>query len=409
MLLVEKFSHATFILVALLFLNRYVTGTLLNHFRTQTRILDDTFEPSVTIVVPCYNEGQTIYDTLQSMARLDYPRDLLRIVVMDDASDAVTVEWLRKAEREIDILTVVYQKKNRGKRLNIADAVQKARSEIILSVDSDCLLQPTALRRLLRHFSAPNVAAVGGVVRALNADDNWLSRMQAVKYWIGYEYLKNLEDAFDQVMCLSGCLTAYRREVLLELEPVLLSRNFLGMPVKYGEDRFLTRKIVEAGYNTRMARDAICYTKVPTTASGWISQQLRWRRSNVVDFLGGIFHLHRLKPPVMIHYFSLGLLLFVYPFAVAHSVLSGQFIAPIALHIAITSIFCVLYELAKLRDASVPRIASVWFLPMPVLFAVSYLCLSPLAMLTLATVNWETRKAAVKPPAGALEAHPSAT
>lgn len=397
MLFVEKLAHASFILVALLFLNRYITGSLLRHLKTANRRLDESYEPTVTVVVPCYNEGKTIHDTLRSLASLEYPREKFSIVVMDDASDAVTVDWLRRAEVDFDCVTVVYQAKNQGKRLNIAEAVREATSEIILSVDSDCLLEPDALRKLLRHFTNPSVVAVGGVVRAMNADDNWLSRMQAVKYWVGYEYLKNLEDAFDQVMCLSGCLTAYRRHVLIELEPVLMARNFLGMPIKYGEDRFLTRKIVEAGYSTRMARDAICRTKVPTSLSGWISQQLRWRRSNVVDFLGGIFNLHRLKPPVMVHYFTLGLLLFVYPFAIAHSVLSGHFLAPIVIHVGVTAIFCLLYEKAKWEDPSVPRISAIWFLPMPAMFAVSYLCLSPLAMLTLATVNWETRKAAPVP------------
>jgi cellulose synthase/poly-beta-1,6-N-acetylglucosamine synthase-like glycosyltransferase len=339
------------------------------------------------------------------LAALDYPSSKLSIVVMDDASDAVTVDWLRKAEAEIPILSVTYQKTNRGKRLNIAQAVRSTDAEIILSVDSDCQIEPPTLRRLLRHFSRPDVAAVGGVVRALNADETWLSRMQAVKYWIGYEYLKNLEDAFEQVMCLSGCLTAYRRDVLIRLEPILLRRNFLGMDIKYGEDRFLTRKIVESGYRTRMARDAICYTKVPPRLMAWISQQLRWRRSNIVDFLGGLGHLHRLKPPVMVHYFSLGMLLFVYPIAMAHSILSAQLLTPIVIHMGVTAVFCVLYEIAKRHDHSIPNIAAVWFLPMPIMFAVNYLCLSPLAMLTLATVNWETRSTYQAPSSKALDLH----
>ena len=66
-------------------------------------------------------------------------------------------------------------------------------------------------------------------------------------------------------MCLSGCLTAYRRHVLIELEPILENRNILGVPIKYGEDRFLTHQIVKAGYRTRMTMDAICFTKAPTT------------------------------------------------------------------------------------------------------------------------------------------------
>ena len=55
------------------------------------------------------------------------------------------------------------------------------------------------------------VDAAGGCVFVSNADANWLTRMQAVKYWIGYQFLKNVENAFSHIMCLSGCLTLYRR------------------------------------------------------------------------------------------------------------------------------------------------------------------------------------------------------
>src|SRR5690606_31046647 len=111
---------------------------------------------------------------------------------------------------------------------------------------------------------------------------------QTIKYHYGYFYLKNLERAFQCVMCLSGCLTAYRRHVLVELEPILEDRNLLGIPIKYGEDRFLTRQIVKAGYRTVCTLDAQCWTVAPPTISKYFAQQLRWRRSNLVDFFGGI-------------------------------------------------------------------------------------------------------------------------
>jgi cellulose synthase/poly-beta-1,6-N-acetylglucosamine synthase-like glycosyltransferase len=161
-LFVENLSHIAFLLAAVVFLNRYIGGTLLRFARSGSRQVDELYEPTVTIVVPCYNEGRTVYDTLRSLAALDYPCSKLSIVVMDDASDAVTVAWLQKAEAEIPILSVTYQKTNRGKRLNIAQAVRRTDAAIILSVDSDCQIEPPTLRRLLRHFSRPDVAAVGG-------------------------------------------------------------------------------------------------------------------------------------------------------------------------------------------------------------------------------------------------------
>ena len=80
-------------------------------------------------------------------------------------------------------------------------------------------------------FTSPRIAAVGGWVDVRNKQDNWLTRMQVVRYWYAYHFMKNLEWGFRRVLCLSGCLTAYRRSVLIELEPVLESRSICGVAV----------------------------------------------------------------------------------------------------------------------------------------------------------------------------------
>src|SRR5207248_8742480 len=143
--------------------------------------------------------------------------------------------------------------------------------------------------------------AVGGRVHVANANENWLSRMQTIKYFLGQELVENLERALQSVMCLSGCLAAYGRRVLRELEPILEDRNVLGVPIKYGEDRFLTRQIIKAGYLTSITLDARCTTAVPTSLRGYFAQQLRWRRSNIVDYSCGITHIWRLNPLLAVH------------------------------------------------------------------------------------------------------------
>ena len=185
-----------------------------------------------------------------------------------------------------------------------------------MSVDSDVVVDTDAVRQLCRRFTSPQIAAVGGWVDVRNKQDNWLTRMQVVRYWFAYHFSKNLEWGFRRVMCLSGCLTAYRRDVLIELEPILENREICGVPIKYGEDRFLTRQVVKAGYLTTMTLTARCRTTVPHTLSGYFSQQLRWRRSNTIDYAGGFTHVWRLNPIIAIHYFSLFALQFAYPIAI---------------------------------------------------------------------------------------------
>ena len=84
---------------------------------------------------------------------------------------------------------------NMGKRKGINHAVREATSEIIVSVDSDVIVYPTALRELVARFTGPEIAAVGGRVHVSNPNANWLSKLQTIKYYYGQEHLKNLERA----------------------------------------------------------------------------------------------------------------------------------------------------------------------------------------------------------------------
>jgi cellulose synthase/poly-beta-1,6-N-acetylglucosamine synthase-like glycosyltransferase len=215
--------------------------------------------------------------------------------------------------------------------------------------------------------------------------------MQAIKYYFGYEYLKNLERAFSSVMCLSGCLTAYRRHVLMELEPILEDRNVFGVPIKYGEDRFLTRQIVRAGYETTLTLDAVCWTKAPETLTKYFSQQLRWRRSNMIDVLCSFNHVWKLNPIVALHYLSLFAMLISYPVVVIQSLVNGFFWDLAIIHLAILAVFGVVYWIDTRSYPAAARVDPFWFLPMAVVMPVTYLLYTPLGLFTLDSSSWETR------------------
>jgi len=278
-----------------------------------------------------------------------------------------------------------------GKRRWISRATREASSWILVPVDSDVVVDTDAVRQLIRRFTSPKIAAVGGWVDVRNKQDNWLSRMQVIKYWYSYYFMKNLEWGFKRIMCLSGCLTAYRRDVLIELEPVLEDRQVLGVPIKYGEDRFLTRQIIKAGYLTTMTLDARCRTFVPTTLSGYFSQQLRWRRSNIVDYAGGFSHVWRLNPVLAIHFFSLFALLLVYPIAVVRALESFKFFPALVLHIEVVVVFGLIYRWRTRKLPAAERVGPLAFIPLSLLMPVTYALLTPLALFTLDTGSWETR------------------
>jgi len=385
---------SVYLFILLVFLNRYVFGLYIKllHER-KLHVVDERFEPTVTVVVPLFNEGRSIYDTIAALANLDYPKDKLSITVVDDCSTDDSYDWACKAARELPSVRVLKNPFNMGKRKGINHAVREATSEMILSVDSDVIVHPKALRNLVKHFSAPDVAAVGGRVHVSNPNDNWLSKLQTIKYYFGQEHLKNLENGLQSVLCLSGCLTLYRRHVLLELEPILEDRNILGVPIKYGEDRYLTHQIVKHGYRTMMTMDAMCFTKAPTELKAYFSQQLRWKRSNIVDFIAHAPFAWKLHPLLCLQYGSMLLLLIVYPFVIITNVAQGDFFDLAMFHVALIALFGMIYYFAPSVRALPPwlRVHPLAFLPMAVLMPVAYLLLTPLGLFTLDSSSWETR------------------
>jgi cellulose synthase/poly-beta-1,6-N-acetylglucosamine synthase-like glycosyltransferase len=356
------------------------------------------FEPAVTVVIPLFNEGEGIYHTVLSLLGQDYPPQKLNVIVVDDCSKDDSYAWAQRAEREHpERVRAIRNPCNMGKRRGINHAVRHATSEIIVSVDSDVIVERNAVRRLVARFDDPRLAAVGGRVNVSNPNENWLTRMQTIKYYFGYEYLKNLERSFRSVMCLSGCLTAYRRHVLIELEPILESRNVLGVPIKYGEDRFLTRQIVKAGYRTTNTLDAVCWTVAPNTLTKYFAQQLRWRRSNLIDFVCGLSHAWRLHPVVAIHYLSLFGMLVMYPFVIFDNLMSGSFWELAAFNVSVIAAFACAYWVDTRKLSEERRVHPAWFLPMAVLMPVTYLLYTPLALFTLDSSSWETRGHAPQP------------
>ena len=381
-------------LVLIVFVNRYIAGVIMRLARGKRwdQTTDD-FEPTVTVVIPMFNEGAAIKETLQSMLDLDYPAHKLDIIVVDDRSNDDSFEQaMSVARRAGGRIAVLRTRVNLGKRHSIIQAVRLSTAEIIVSADSDVVAEPASVRQLIRRFTMPSIAAVGGRVDVRNKQENWLTRMQVAKYHFSYFFMKNIEWAFRRVMCLSGCLTAYRRSVLIELEPVLLTREICGVPIKYGEDRFLTRQIVKAGWHTTMTLDAVCRTTVPSTLDGYFSQQLRWRRSNLIDYAGGMSHVWRLNPVIAIHFFSLFGLILVYPVSIVRSIATGKFLPLIVAHLFIMTAVGIYYRFRTRRLPAHERVSALALLPMTIIMPVIYALLTPVALFTLDSGSWETRK-----------------
>jgi hyaluronan synthase len=267
-----------------------------------------SFKPKATIVIPAYNEGPLIQETIRHAFEAAYPADRLQVIVVNDGSQDDTMVYLKKSRETYPELVIIDLEKNQGKRKALAAGAQAAAGEIIIFIDSDSLLAPNSLTYIMDAFSDPQVAAVCGHCEVANAWTNFLTRMQAVRYFIGFRILKAAESLFGSVTCLSGPFSAYRRSVIIPLLEPWVNQTFLGVQATFGDDRSLTNLILKQGYRVLYDERAKCSTVVPEKYGQFFRQQMRWKRSWFRESLIASRFMWR-RQPLMSLSFYLGVLL----------------------------------------------------------------------------------------------------
>lgn len=277
--------------------------------------IQPSYTPSVTIIVPCFNEEEWISETVRCCLNQDYPEEQLRVIVVDDGSSDKSVEKVRefydRAIHELpnlaERLQILVQERNQGKREAMARGTRLATTELVIFVDSDSMLEPNAVRELVQPLRYPKISAVAGRTEVKNKWTNALTKMQTVRYYIAFRIFKAAESIFDTVTCLSGPLACYRRELVLQHLDAWLKQRFMGMKATLGDDRSMTNFILEK--NRTVYQDtAVCSTMVPTKMRQFLRQQMRWKRSWLRESLRAGKFFWR-KEPFSALSFYVGLLL----------------------------------------------------------------------------------------------------
>jgi len=239
--------------------------------------------PRCSVVVPAYNEGRQVLETLRSLAASDYPADRLSIVAVDDGSVDDTWQWIRLAAEELPALvTPVRLPTNRGKRQALHEGFKQSSGDVLVTVDSDSTVEAQTLRRLVSPFVRnPQVGAVAGNVRVLNRRAGIIPKMLDVVFLFSFDFIRAGQSVVNAVMCTPGALSAYRRDILSRVLDEWLRQTFCGRPAAIGEDRAMTNLILREGYHVVFQQDAMVYTTVPTRYRNLCRMFLRWARSNV--------------------------------------------------------------------------------------------------------------------------------
>ena len=270
------------IMAATFLLSRYFFGAM---YRTEP--VDAYFTPSVTIIVPCFNEETWIDKTILGCMDQYYPPDKLSVIVVDDCSSDRSVEVIKDTVEKIiadqgeaarDRIKYLVQPVNKGKRDAMAWGAKEAKTDLVVFVDSDSFLNPYAILNLVQPFKDNEVGGVSGRTDVANTYTNALTKMQSVRYYIAFRIMKACESYFDTVTCLSGPLSCYRRDLVLKYCDGWLNQKFLGQRATFGDDRSMTNNILR--YNRTVYQDtAVCYTIVPNSYDQFLKQQMRWKRS----------------------------------------------------------------------------------------------------------------------------------
>ncbi len=240
---------------------------------------DHGLRPRVAIVMPAFNEEEAIAASLTSLLDLDYPAELLEIVAVNDGStDDTLPRMLAVAGGAGGRVRVIDLGRNRGKRAAMAAGIRATDAQIIAFVDSDSVLEPDAMTKLVQGFHDPRVGAICGHADVLNLHDTWLTKMQAVRYFVAFKVVKAAESLFNAVTCCSGCFSAYRREALMPHLEWWEGQTFLGVESTFGDDRSLTNCVLR-DWRVRYESEAVSHTIVPDGFRQFMTQQVRWKRS----------------------------------------------------------------------------------------------------------------------------------
>jgi len=225
--------------------------------------------PLVSVVVPAYNEGLVIRQSIKSLLALDYP--FFEVLVVDDGSNDNTYSAACEIAA-LDYRVQVVRKANGGKASALNLGITRAKGSLILNVDADSRLDSGSLRACVRHFLDPNVGAVAGNIKVANRD-NLLCRLQAIEYIQGLALERLAQSAVRAVSVIGGPLGVFRRSALIDVGGYDSDT--------YAEDRDVTLKLLAAGWTIPYEPEAKAWAESPSKGFDLMSQRYRWSRGTV--------------------------------------------------------------------------------------------------------------------------------
>lgn len=246
-----------------------------------------TFIPrKISFIIPARNEEKGLWKTVYSVLSLDYPKELLEIIIVDHGSTDKTATIGRQLIQRFlnNRITLVYKEHHPGhtKAHAFNEGLRHATGEFVACLDADCIILEHSLTALLPHFSDPKVGAVISTIKVYRPRTIF-EKIQHLEY-IFATFMRGLMSKIDTLHVTPGALSVYRRE-LFDLYGGFEEGNVT-------EDLEIAMRLRAHGYSIRFAKESLNYTVAPSTFSALWRQRVRWFRGfifNSVKYRGMLF------------------------------------------------------------------------------------------------------------------------
>ncbi len=200
----------------------YILVQIKRWFQKKAAFADD-FEPTVTLVIPCFNEADILIIKIKNCKELDYPKDKLRIVFITDGSTDYSQDVL-ETHPDIDVL---HENKRAGKTAAENRAMKFVDTPFVIFSDANTLLNKEAIRFIIRHFSNEETGCVSGEKRVLMDEKDTASAAGEALYWKYESLLKKWDSELNTTVGAAGELVAFRCSLYTDLPEDTLLDDFM--------------------------------------------------------------------------------------------------------------------------------------------------------------------------------------
>ncbi len=237
--------------------------------------------PTVAVIVPAWNEGTTVHGTIDSLLALDYPKDKLEVIVVDDGSTDDTWQEILKYKDNSQVR--IFQKENGGKHTAVNFGIDQTKADFISCLDADSFVAPDALKRMINVFQRkPDVMAVAPSL-IVNKPKNIIQHAQKVEYNMS-TYNKRMLAYLGAIHVTPGPFSVFRKEVFQKIGKFKKAYNT--------EDQEIAYRMQENHMKIDHCHTAYVFTSSPNSIKKLYVQRLRWIYgfiNNTIDYRRLIF------------------------------------------------------------------------------------------------------------------------